>query len=426
MPSNGNGPRCRRSSSGKRATTSTSRPSPPISTSRPPRRGSSCWATGWLRRWATTGSIRWRTRRGSNPAKSRPGDVRGVRSMRVGTWAWRVAAALLTFAPMSLAQPAAYAQSPAEFYKGRNVELYIGYSVGGAYDLYARVLARHLGKHIPGSPTIIPKNMEGAGSLRLANWLYNVGAKDGTVLATIGRGTAFDPLLGSKGAQFRADKFTWIGSANNEVSVCVAWKTSGVTGFEDTLSKELIVGGTGQAADTDQFPRILNGVLGTKFRIVTGYPGGNDVTLAMERGEVKGRCGWSWSSVLSTHKRWIEDKSITVLVQLSLNKHPDLPDVPLVMDFAKTQDQQQMFKLIFARQVMGRPYLAPPDVPKDRAAALRKAFMDAMKDNEFLADAEKSQLEITPVDGAEVETLVKELYQTPKPLADKAAQFIRH
>ena len=346
--------------------------------------------------------------------------------MRVGTWAWRVAALLLTFAPMSLAQPAAYAQSPAEFYKGRNVELYIGYSVGGAYDLYARVLARHLSKHIPGSPTIIAKNMEGAGSLRLANWLYNVGAKDGTVLATIGRGTAFDPLLGSKGAQFRADKFTWIGSANNEVSVCVAWKTSGITDFEHTLSRELIVGGTGQAADTDQFPRILNGVLGTKFRIATGYPGGNDVTLAMERGEVKGRCGWSWSSVLSTHKRWIEDKLITVLVQLSLNKHPDLPDVPLVMDFAKTEDQQQMFKLIFARQVMGRPYLAPPDVPKERAEALRKAFMDTMKDNEFLADAERSQLEINPVDGAEVEKLVKELYQTPKPLADKAAQFIRH
>src|SRR5215831_15493478 len=324
--------------------------------------------------------------------------------MRVGTWTWRIAAAILTFAPLSLAQPTAHAQSPAEFYKGRNIELYIGYSVGGAYDLYARVLARHLGKHIPGNPTIVPKNMEGAGSLRLANWLYNVGAKDGTVLATIGRGTAFDPLLGSKDAQFRADKFTWIGSAN----------------------KELIVGGTSQAADTDQFPRILNGVLGTKFRIVTGYPGGNDVTLAMERGEVKGRCGWSWSSVLSTHKRWIEDKSISVLVQLSLNKHPDLPDVPLVMDFAKTEDQQQMFKLIFARQVMGRPYLAPPDVPKDRAEALRKAFIDTMKDNEFLADAEKSQLEINPVDGAEVEKLVKELYQTPKPLADKAAQFIRH
>jgi tripartite-type tricarboxylate transporter receptor subunit TctC len=345
--------------------------------------------------------------------------------MRVGTWAWRAAAAVLTFAPLSLAQPTAHAQSPAEFYKGRNVELYIGYSVGGAYDLYARVLARHLGKHIPGSPTIVPKNMEGAGSLRLANWLYNVGAKDGTVLATIGRGTGFDPLLGSKGAQFQADKFTWVGSANNEVSICVAWKGSGITRFEDTMTKELIVGGTGAAADTDQFPRILNGVLGTKFKIVSGYPGGNDITLAMERGEVKGRCGWSWSSVVATHKRWVDDKTITVLVQLSLNKHPDLPDVPLVMEFAKTEEQKQIFRLIFARQVMGRPFLAPPGLPKDRAEALRRAFDDTMKDPEFLADATRTQLEITPVAGEEVEKLVTELYQTPKPVADKAAEFIR-
>jgi len=335
-------------------------------------------------------------------------------------------AAVLAIASIALAAPIASAQSPADFYKGRNVDVYIGYSVGGAYDLYARVIARHLGKHIPGNPTIVPKNMEGAGSLRLANWIYNVGPKDGTALATIGRGTAFDPLLGSKGAQFRADRFTWIGSANNEVSVCVAWKGSGVTRFEDVLTKELIVGGTGQAADTDQFPRILNGVLGAKFKIVSGYPGGNDVTLAMERGEVKGRCGWSWSSVVATHKRWIDDKSITVLVQLSLNKHPDLPDVPLIMDFAKGEDQQQMFKLIFARQVMGRPYLAPPGVPADRADALRKAFMDTMRDPEFLAEAEKSQLEITPVAGPEVEKLVNDLYQTPKALADKAAEFIRH
>jgi tripartite-type tricarboxylate transporter receptor subunit TctC len=336
-------------------------------------------------------------------------------------WARGIAAVILACA----ASPAS-AQTPADFYRGRNVELYIGYSVGGAYDLYARTIARHLAKHIPGNPTIVPKNLEGAGSLRLANWLYNVGAKDGSVLGTIGRGTAFDPLLGSKGAQFKADQFAWIGSANNEVSLCVAWKGSGITKFEDLLTKELIVGGTGQAADTDQFPRILNGVLGTKIKIVTGYPGGNDVTLAMERGEVKGRCGWSWSSVLATHKRWVDDKSITLLVQLSLAKHPDLPEVPLVMDFANGEDQQQMFKLIFARQVMGRPYLAPPGVPKDRAEALRKAFADTMKDPEFLADAEKAQLEITPVAGEEVEKLVKDLYQTPKALADKAAEFIRH
>jgi tripartite-type tricarboxylate transporter receptor subunit TctC len=346
--------------------------------------------------------------------------------MRAGSWMRGAAAAVLAIASIALAAPIASAQSSADFYRGRNVDLYIGYSVGGAYDLYARVIARHLGKHIPGNPTIVPRNMEGAGSLRLANWIYNVGPKDGTALATIGRGTAFDPLLGSKAAQFRADRFTWIGSANNEVSVCVAWKGTGITRFEDVLAKELIVGGTGQAADTDQFPRILNGVLGTKFKIVSGYPGGNDVTLAMERGEVKGRCGWSWSSVLATHKRWIDDKSITVLAQLSLNKHPDLPDVPLIMDFAKSEDQQQIFKLIFARQVMGRPYLAPPGVPADRADALRKAFMDTMRDPEFLAEAEKSQLEITPVAGPEVEKLVNDLYQTPKALADKAAEFIRH
>jgi tripartite-type tricarboxylate transporter receptor subunit TctC len=341
--------------------------------------------------------------------------------MRPKIWT-RVIAAVLAFAALS----PAYAQTPADFYKGRNLDLYIGYSSGGAYDLYARTIARHLGKHIPGNPTIIPRNQEGAGSLRLANWLYNVAPKDGSAFGTIGRGTAFDPMLGSKGAQFQADKFTWIGSANNEVSVCVAWKGSGIARLEDVLTKELIVGGTGQAADTDQFPRIVNGVLGTKFKIVTGYPGGNDVTLAMERGEVKGRCGWSWSSVLATHKRWVDDKSITILAQLSLDKHPGLPDVPLIMDYAKTEDQQQIFKLIFARQVMGRPYLAPPGIPKDRAEALRKAFMDTMKDPEFLADAEKSQLEITPVGGAEVEKLVKDILQTPKALADNAAEFIRH
>jgi tripartite-type tricarboxylate transporter receptor subunit TctC len=313
-----------------------------------------------------------------------------------------------------------------DIHKGKTVNNVLGHEPATGCDVYARVLARHLSRHIPGNPTIVVQNMLGASGLVAANWLYNVAPKDGTALATIGRGTAFDPLLGSKGAQFQADKFTWIGSANNEVSICVAWNTSGITKLEDTLSKELIVGGTGQAADTDQFPRILNGVLGTKFKIVTGYPGGNDVTMAMERGEVKGRCGWSWSSVLATHKRWIDDKSITILVQLSLSKHPDLPDVPLVMDFAKSEDQQQIFKLIFARQVMGRPYLAPPGVPKERAEALRKAFVDTMKDPEFLSDAEKSQLEINPVAGDEVENLVKELYQTPKPLADKAADFIRH
>jgi tripartite-type tricarboxylate transporter receptor subunit TctC len=320
---------------------------------------------------------------------------------------------------------AAQAQSPADFYKGKNVEMYIGYSVGGGYDLYARVLARHLGNHIPGNPTIVPKNMEGAGSLRLANWLYAVAPKDGSVFGTIGRGTGFDPLLGHKGAAFDASKFTWIGSTTNEVSVCVSWTGSPVTTFDDLLTKELTVGGTGAAADTDQFPRVLNGVLGTKMKIVSGYPGGNDVGLAMERGEVKGRCGWSWSSVKSTHPDWVRDKKINVLVQLALDRHPDLPDVPLVIELAKTDEQKQVLKLIFARQVMGRPYLAPPGIPKDRADALRKAFMDTMQDPDFIADAEKSQLEINPVPGETLQKLVAEIYQTPPAVAQQAATLLK-
>src|SRR6267143_126538 len=332
-----------------------------------------------------------------------------------------LAAALVTALPLSIAR----AQSPAEFYKGKTVEFYIGYSVGGGYDLYARTIARHIGKHIPGNPTVVPKNMEGAGSLRLANWLFRVGAKDGSVIGTIGRGTAFDPILGQQGAQFDGTKFTWIGSANNEVSVCVSWNaTSGIAKFDDLLTKEMTVGGTAGSADTDQFPRIVNGVLGTKMRIVSGYPGGNDIVLAMERGEVKGRCGWSWSSVKATHHIWLDEKKMTVLAQLALEKHPDLPDVPLIIDLAKNDEQRQILKLVFARQVMGRPFLAPPGIPADRADALRQAFTATLTDPPFMADAEKSQLEVNPVEGDDLQKLVAEIYRTPPEVAKKAAQLL--
>jgi tripartite-type tricarboxylate transporter receptor subunit TctC len=314
------------------------------------------------------------------------------------------------------------AQNAADFYKNRSLDLYIGYSAGGAYDFYARVIARHMGPHIPGNPTLVPRNMEGAGSLRLANWLYRVAPQDGSTFGTFGRGLAFDPLLIGKGDQFDAVKFGWIGSANNEVSVCVAMKDSGITKFEDLFTKELAVGGTGTSADTDQFPRVLNGILGTHFKIIEGYPGGNDVVFAMERGEVQGRCGWSWSSVKSTHKSWIDEKKMIVLVQLSLNRHPELPDVPLVTDFAKTDEQRQIMKMIFARQVMGRPYAAPPNLPPERLAALRQAFMDTMHDKDFLAEAEKTDLEINPVSGADVEQLVKDVYATPPDIVAKAKE----
>jgi tripartite-type tricarboxylate transporter receptor subunit TctC len=319
----------------------------------------------------------------------------------------------------------AWAQRGSDFYKGKNIELYIGYSTGGGYDVYARLLARHMGRHIPGNPTIVPKNMDGAGSLRLANWLYKVGPKDGTVFGTVGRGIPFDPLVGGKGAQFKATEFGWIGSANDEVSLCAAWGKTGITRFEDLLTREMIVGGTGATADTDIFPKAVNGVFGTKMRVITGYPGGNDVTLAMQRGEVQGRCGWSWSSIKTNHRDWVKDGTLKLLVQLSLEKHADLPDVPLIMDLTKTQEQRAILRLLFARQVMGRPYLTPPGVPAERLALLRKAFMDTMKDKEFLAEAEKMKLEITPVTGESVHNLVAEIYRTPPDIVKKAIEASR-
>jgi tripartite-type tricarboxylate transporter receptor subunit TctC len=333
----------------------------------------------------------------------------------------RISALLLALASLASAR----ADSVADFYKGRNVDVYVGYSTGGGYDIYARMLARHMGRFIPGNPTLVVKNMEGAGSLRLANWLANAGPRDGTVFGTIGRGTSFDPILGQPGAQFTAGDFSWLGSMNQEVSICAAWHDAGIKGFDDLRTKELLVGAVSNNDDTGQFARVINTVLGTKLKIVAGYPGGNDVVLAMERGEVKGRCGWSWSSVLTAHMAWWKEHKIVILVQLALAKHPDLPEVPLVTDLAKSDAQRQMLRMIFARQVMGRPFLAPPGVPAERVAALRKAFMDTINDKEFLADAAKAKLEINPVDGEKVQALVKEIYATPPEVAKQAAAALK-
>jgi tripartite-type tricarboxylate transporter receptor subunit TctC len=354
-----------------------------------------------------------------------PGGLSERGGMTIGRGLATTAVIVLALTQIGWSIGAARAQSVADFYRGRSIDLYIGYSVGGGYDLYARLIARRLGDHIPGNPTIVPKNMEGAGSLRLANYLFAAAPSDGTVIGAISRGAAFDPLLNETGARFDASKFSWIGSANNEVSVCVASAASGVTKFDELFDKPLTIGSTGAGDDTYQFPALVNAVLGTKFKIVTGYPGGNDVSLALERGEVQGRCGWSWSSIKTTRFNWVRDKRIVVLVQMSLSKHPDLPDVPLIMDLAKTDEQRQIFKMIFARQTMGRPYLAPPGVPADRLAALRKGFMDTMTDKEFLAEAEANKFEINPVSGEELEALVKEVYRTPAEVAKKAAAAVR-
>jgi tripartite-type tricarboxylate transporter receptor subunit TctC len=312
-----------------------------------------------------------------------------------------------------------------EFYRGKTIQVLIGLSPGGAYDVYARMLARHMGKHIPGNPRLVPSNMEGAGSLTLTNYLYNVAPRDGTVFGTVNRGAPFEPLIGeAELARFDPAKFTWIGSVANEVSICAVWERAGVDRFEQLFERELTLGGTGSGADTNQFPRVMNGVLGTKLKVVSGYPGGSNIDLAMERGEVDGRCGWSWSSVASTRKAWLESGSIKVLVQLALEKHPDLPDVPLIMDYAKTDEQRAMFRLIFSRAALGCPFLAPPGVPEERAAILRKAFDDTMKDPEFLAEAAQAMLEVAPVSGEELQQLIADIFETPPEIVEKTRALV--
>jgi tripartite-type tricarboxylate transporter receptor subunit TctC len=317
-------------------------------------------------------------------------------------------------------------QTPADFYKGKTVDLVIAYSSGGGYDSYARLLARHMGRHIPGNPQVVPRNMPGAGGMRAANWLQSAAPNDGLVFAATSRAMAFEPLLGNKAAKYDPTRITYVGSANNEVSVCFAWHTSGVKTFQDAQARELLVGSGGTADDTYQFPAILNNMFGAKFKIVTGYPGGNEINIAVERGEVGGRCGIPWSTVKASHPHWLRDKSINLLMQFSLAKHADLPDVPLVMDLARNDEERQILKLIFGRQVMGRPYVAPAGMPKDRADALRKAFMATMNDKAFLADVAKARFEVTPVSGEQLEKMVMEIYRTTPPaVAGKAMAVVK-
>ncbi len=328
----------------------------------------------------------------------------------------RLFVSTICFAVISIT---ASADTAMEVYKGKTISLFIGNSIGGGYDLYARTLARHLPKFITGNPTIIPKNMEGGGSLRAANYMYDVAPRDGTAIATIGRGTAFAPLIGQPGAKFHGPSFSWIGSANDETSACAAWHTSGVANFNELRLSDLILGTTLATDDATQLPKLLNGLFGTRFKLVMGYPGGNEMNMAMERGETQGRCGLSWGSYKATHPEWVEKKLLKILFQVSFSKHPDLPDVPLLMDLAETQEQKQMLSAFAARQVMGRPFFAPPGLPVEVLNILRDAFDATMKDNEFLADSVRTGLEINPVSGDRIQKLVADIYQTPTDVVQK-------
>jgi len=232
-------------------------------------------------------------------------------------------------------------------------------------------------------------------------------------IAIVGRGVAMEPLIGTSATQFDARKFTWLGSGTDEVSICVTWHSSPVKAWKDTLATPFTVGGEGSGSDPDIFSLVMRNIFGTKLRLVSGYPGTSEVALAMERGEIDGRCGWSWSSLKLTKPDWITNKQVNIIVQLALQRSPELPNVPLVLDLATTDRQRQILKLVLSRQSMARPFAAPPDLPEDRKAALRTAFDRTMADAEFLAEARQRGLEVNPVSGAEIDKLVSELYQTP-------------
>jgi tripartite-type tricarboxylate transporter receptor subunit TctC len=320
-----------------------------------------------------------------------------------------------------LSMSAMPASAQADKFKGKTFEVIIGYETGGGYDIYGRALARHIGKHLPGNPTVIVKNMPGAQTRTAANFLYTIAPKDGTVIATVARGLPTEELLGSGGIRFESTKFSWIGSMNNEVSVGVAWHTSPVKTFADIKQREMIVGAI---ADSLLFAQVMNAVLGTKLKLITGYKSGAEVSLAMERGEVEGRMGWSWSSIVSVNPEWIRDGKIRNIVQFSTSKHADLANVPLVTELAANAEDRALLELVFSRQVIGRPFIAPPGVDAETVKILRKAFDDTMKDKEFLAEMQKASLEVNPIPGEEVQRLIERLFKTPPAVLERAKQII--
>src|SRR5262245_60625272 len=276
-----------------------------------------------------------------------------------------------------LAAPA-HADAVSDFYKDKTVTLIAGYSAGGGFDRYSRILANHLGRHSPGQPKVIVQNMPGAGSTRAASHLYNVAAKDGSVIALV-RAPVIEPLVNS-GANFEATKFTWLGSGASDLTVCALLGNPKVRTMADALTTQFTLGGLGPGSDEDMYSKILRKLFGLKIHLVTGYPGGAEMILAVERGELDGRCGWAYSSIKISKPDWIADKKIKILNVLALERSPELPDVPAIMEFATTERQKQIFRFILNAQTLGRPFAAPPGIPPDRAAALRKAFDDTMAD----------------------------------------------
>jgi len=329
---------------------------------------------------------------------------------------------LLIVATVAALASVAKADSVADFYKGRSVSMIIGYSVGGGYDAYARLLAHYFGRHIPGEPSIVPQQMTGAGSLRAANYLFSVAPKDGSVLGTFSRSMGIAPLLGQ--AEFDSQKFTWLGSMTDDDTTCVTWNSSPIKTWTDFLNKPSKLGGLGADADPDIWALLYKNVFGAKLRLVSGYPGTNDVVLAMERGEVDGLCGLSWSTIRTRHAEWLTSHSVNIIVQAALKKEPEIAAVPLATDLVSNPGQLQIIRLLLASQAMARPFVAPPEIAADRKSALTAAFDATMRDADFLAEAQKLNFEIHPVSAATIDALLAEVYATPKDVLSRAAKAI--
>ena len=311
----------------------------------------------------------------------------------------------------------------ASFYKNKTMTIYIGVAAGGGYDAYSRTLARHITRHIPGNPQIVAKNYTGAGGMRMLNGLYNVFPQDGTSIGMIGRNLVNEPLFGVKSAKYDSAKIKWLGSINSEHSMCTFWHKSGIKTTQDLLTKPAITGGVGLGSTIDVHTRLVNNLLGAQLKLVTGYPGGADVNLATERGEVDGRCGWSWSSIQATGAEWLRDKKISLTIQFSMTQHPDLKHIPLIRDLVKVKKDRDALDIHLAPQVFGRPVGMGSKVPQERYLALRKAFWATMHDPKFLAEAKKRRLPVNPTSGEDVAKLVKRIYAFP-PDVIKHAKFI--
>jgi tripartite-type tricarboxylate transporter receptor subunit TctC len=315
------------------------------------------------------------------------------------------------------------AQSVEDFYKGRKIDVVIGFTVGGGYDAYARLLARHMGEHIPGKPAIIPRNMTGAGSRIAAAFIHGVAPKDGTAMGIADQSIPLEQALGDAGVKFDSRELNWIGNPNADNNVLTTWHTSPVKTIQDAKKTEITVGATGYNTSS-QYPTVLNAIAGTKFKVILGYPGGNEINLAMERGEVAGRGSNAWASYKSTRPDWIKDNKINILVQIGLRKAADLPNVPLLMDVANNDLDRAAMRLLSAPTTIGRPFFAPPNVPAERVKALRAAFDSMIKDKAFLEEAQKLNLDIDPVSGEELQKIVADIIDAPADVKKRLADVL--